>query len=191
MDTPWYHRIASLACDADFILPDPVSGRYLVSGWEDITGKSKGTVHLILSVRVLYDQSREKDKLKQEIRLLWLRLGKKKAEEAEREVEHLADEGFDDAWDDIDVDEDDDAICEKPVKRKDSIENSSQKIISESEKTDESDGTITEIPTIPLPETDINEDDIETKTEEAPEHESLIWTNRTICRKKKRSNRAD
>lgn len=86
-------------------------------------------------------------------------------------MEHLADEGFDDAWDDIDVDEDDDAICEKPVKRKDSIENSSQKIISESEKTDESDGTITEIPTIPLPETDINEDDIETKTEEAPEHE--------------------
>ena len=55
-------------------------------------------------------------------------------------MEHLADEGFDDAWDDIDVDEDDDAICEKPVKRKDSIENSSQKIISESEKTDESDG---------------------------------------------------
>ena len=44
MDPPWYHRIASLACDADFILPDPVSGRYLVSGWEDITGKSKGTV---------------------------------------------------------------------------------------------------------------------------------------------------
>ena len=81
MDPPWYHRIASLACDADF--------------------------------------SREKDKLKQEIRLLWFRLGKKKAEEAEREVEHLADEGFDDAWDDIDVDEDDDAICEKPVKRKD------------------------------------------------------------------------
>ena len=27
------------------------------------------------------------------------------AEEAEREVEHLADEGFDDAWDDIDVDD--------------------------------------------------------------------------------------
>ena len=34
-------------------------------------------------------------------------------------------------------------------------------------------GTITEIPTIPLPETDINEDDIETKTEEAPEHGNL------------------
>ena len=139
-------------------------------GGKTLQAKAK-VRYLILSVRVLYDQSREKDKLKQEIRLLWFRLGKKKAEEAEREVEHLADEGFDDAWDDIDVDEDDDAICEKPVKRKDSIENSSQKIISESEKTDESDGTITEIPTIPLPETDINEDDIETKTEEAPEHE--------------------
>ena len=44
MDPPWYHRIASLACDTDLILPDPVSGRYLGSGWEDITGKSKGTV---------------------------------------------------------------------------------------------------------------------------------------------------
>lgn len=139
-------------------------------GGKTLQAKAK-VRYLILSVWVLYDQSREKDKLKQEIRLLWFRLGKKKAEEAEREVEHLADEGFDDAWDDIDVDEDDDAICEKLVKRKDSIENSSQKIISESEKTDESDGTITEIPTIPLPETDINEDDIETKTEEAPEHE--------------------
>ena len=115
-------------------------------GGKTLQAKAK-VRYLILSVRVLYDQSREKDKLKQEIRLLWFRLGKKKAEEAEREVEHLADEGFDDAWDDIDVDEDDDAICEKPVKRKDSIENSSQKIISESEKTDESDGTITEIPT--------------------------------------------
>ena len=92
-------------------------------GGKTLQAKAK-VRYLILSVWVLYDQSREKDKLKQEIRLLWFRLGKKKAEEAEREVEHLADEGFDDAWDDIDVDEDDDAICEKPVKRKDSIENS-------------------------------------------------------------------
>ena len=74
-------------------------------GGKTLQAKAK-VRYLILSVRVLYDQSREKDKLKQEIRLLWFRLGKKKAEEAEREVEHLADEGFDDAWEDIDVDSD-------------------------------------------------------------------------------------
>ena len=74
-------------------------------GGKTLQAKAK-VRYLILSVRVLYDQSREKDKLKQEIRLLWFRIGKKKAEEAEREVEHHADEGFDDAWDDIDVDSD-------------------------------------------------------------------------------------
>ena len=51
-------------------------------GGKTLQAKAK-VRYLILSVWVLYDQSREKDKLKQEIRLLWFRLGKKKAEEAE------------------------------------------------------------------------------------------------------------
>lgn len=143
-------------------------------GGKTLQAKAK-VRYLILSVRVLYDQSREKDKLEQEIRVLWFRLGKKKAEAAE----HVADEEFDDAWDDIDVDEDERAIHETPAEPQDGTENSSQKKIIESEKTDGADGTIdgtvTEIPTIPLPETDTTEDDIETKTEEeseeAPEHE--------------------
>ena len=85
------------------ILFCPIRYQAVISYQGGKTLQAKAKVrYLILSVRVLYDQSREKDKLKQEIRLLWFRLGKKKAEEAEREVEHLADEGFDDAWDDID-----------------------------------------------------------------------------------------
>lgn len=139
-------------------------------GGKTLQAKAK-VRYLILSVRVLYDQSREKNKLEQEIRLLWFRLGKKKAEAVEQEAEHLADEGFDDAWDDIDVDEAEDAIQETPAKPQDGTENSSQKKIGESEKTNESNGTVTEIPTIPLPETDTTEDDIETKTEEESEHE--------------------
>lgn len=147
----------------------------LYQGGKTLQAKAK-VRYLILSVRVLYDQSREKNKLEQEIRLLWFRLGRKKAEGAEHEAEHLVDEGFDDAWDDIDVDEDedDDAIREKPAKQKDSTENISQKEISESEKMNEPNGTVTEIPTIPLPETETSENietETENKTEEEPEHE--------------------
>lgn len=135
-------------------------------GGKTLQAKAK-VRYLILSVRVLYDQSREKDKLKQEIRLLWFRLGKKKAEEAEREVEHLADEGFDDAWDDIDVDSDmdfddadadsdmdsDDAVHKMSEKSQKHTEKAPEKPIGESSKTDK---TITEIPTITLP--DVEED---------------------------------
>lgn len=83
-------------------------------GGKTLQAKAK-VRYLILSVRVLYDQRREKDKLEQEIRVLWFRLGKKKAEAAEHEAEHLADEGFDDAWDDVDEDEEDDAVSEIPT----------------------------------------------------------------------------
>ncbi len=83
-------------------------------GGKTLQAKAK-VRYLILSVRVLYDQRREKDKLEQEIRLLWFRLGKKKAEAAEHEAEHLADEGFDDAWDDVDEDEEGDAVSEIPT----------------------------------------------------------------------------
>lgn len=116
-------------------------------GGKTLRAKAK-VRYLILSVRVLYDQSREKDKLEQEIRLLWFRLGKKKAEDVEHEAEHLTEEGFDDAWDDIDVKESDGTITEIPT---------------------------IPLPETDIPETDISEDDIETKTEEeseeAPEHE--------------------
>lgn len=117
-------------------------------GGKTLQAKAK-VRYLILSVRVLYDQSREKDKLKQEIRLLWFRIGKKKAEEAEREVEHLADEGFDDAWEDIDVDSDmdsDDVVRKMSEKSQKHTEKTPEKPTGESGK------TITEIPTITLPD---------------------------------------
>lgn len=117
-------------------------------GGKTLQAKAK-VRYLILSIRVLYDQSREKDKLKQEIRLLWFRLGKKKAEEAEREVEHLADEGFDDAWEDIDVDSDmdsDDVVRKMSEKSQKHTEKTPEKPTGESGK------TITEIPTITLPD---------------------------------------
>ena len=117
-------------------------------GGKTLQAKAK-VRYLILSVRVLYDQSREKDKLKQEIRLLWFRIGKKKAEEAEREVEHLADEGFDDAWEDIDVDSDmdsDDVVRKMSEKSQKYTEKTPEKPTGESGK------TITEIPTITLPD---------------------------------------
>lgn len=117
-------------------------------GGKTLQAKAK-VRYLILSIRVLYDQSREKDKLKQEIRLLWFRLGKKKAEEAEREVEHLADEGFDDAWEDIDVDSDmdsDDVVRKMSEKSQKHTEKTLEKPTGESGK------TITEIPTITLPD---------------------------------------
>lgn len=131
-------------------------------GGKTLQAKAK-VRYLILSVRVLYDQSREKDKLKQEIWLLWFRLGKKKAEEAEREVEHLADEGFDDAWDDIDVDSDmdfDDADADSDMDSDDAVHKMSEKSQKHTEKTPEkpivesgkTDKTITEIPTITLPD---------------------------------------
>lgn len=141
-------------------------------GGKTLQAKAK-VRYLILSVRVLYDQSREKDKLEQEIRVLWFRLGKKKAEDVEHEAEHLADEGFDDAWDDINVDEDERVIHETPEKPQDGTENSSQKKISETEKTDESCDIVTEIPTIPLPEMDTSENtetETENKTEGDTEH---------------------
>ena len=139
-------------------------------GGKTLQAKAK-VRYLILSVRVLYDRSREKDKFEQEIRVLWFRLGKKKAEAAE----HLVDEELDDAWDDIDVDEDERVIHETPAKPQEDTADISQKKISESEKANESGDIVAEIPTIPLPETDTTEDDIETKTEEeseeTPEHE--------------------
>ena len=145
-------------------------------GGKTLQAKAK-VRYLILSVRVLYDQSREKDKLKQEIRLLWFRLGKKKAEEAEREVEHLADEGFDDAWDDIDVDSDmdfDDADADSDMDSDDAVHKMSEKSQKHTEKTPEkpsgesgkTDKTITEIPTITLPD---GEEDTE------PDEESQIF----------------
>lgn len=145
-------------------------------GGKTLQAKAK-VRYLILSVRVLYDQSREKDKLKQEIRLLWFRLGKKKAEEAEREVEHLADEGFDDAWEDIDVDSDmdsDDVVRKMSEKSQKHTEKTLEKPTGESGK------TITEIPTITLPneEEDIGKDtegDIKTEEDTEPDEEPQIF----------------
>ena len=137
-------------------------------GGKTLQAKAK-VRYLILSVRVLYDQSREKDKLKQEIRLLWFRLGKKKAEEAEREVEHLADEGFDDAWEDIDVDSDmdsDDVVRKMSEKSQKHTERTLEKPTGESGK------TITEIPTITLPDM---EGDIKTEEDTEPDEEPQIF----------------
>ena len=120
-------------------------------GGKTLQAKAK-VRYLILNVRVLYDQSREKDKFEQEIRLLWFRLGKKKAEAAEHEAEHLAEEGFDDAWDDIDVDSDmdsDDAVHKISDKSQKYTEKAPEKTTGESGKTDK---IITEIPTIALPD---------------------------------------
>ncbi len=114
--------------------------------------------YLIVSVRVLYDQSREKDKLEQEIRVLWFRLGKKKAEAAEHEAEHLADEGFDDAWDDSDMDEYEDEICEDPVQSQKNTEKAPKKTIDVSDKMIKAGDNVTKIPTIPLPGTDTTEE---------------------------------
>ena len=163
-------------------------------GGKTLQAKAK-VRYLILSVRVLYDQSREKDKLKQEIRLLWFRLGKKKAEEAEREVEHLADEGFDDAWDDIDVDSDmdfddadadsdmdsDDAVHKMSEKSQKHTEKAPEKPIGESGKTDK---TITEIPTITLPD-----EEEDTKPDEEPQIFDLDESDDLPEEEKKRSGR--
>ena len=143
-------------------------------GGKTLQAKAK-VRYLILSVRVLYDQSRERDKFEQEIRVLWFRLGKKKAEEAEREAEHLADEGFDDAWDDIDVDSDmdfDDADADSDMDSDDAVHKMSEKSQKHTEKTPEksigefgkTDKTITEIPTITL--SDGEED---TESDEEPQ----------------------
>ena len=163
-------------------------------GGKTLQAKAK-VRYLILSVRVLYDQSREKDKLKQEIRLLWFRLGKKKAEEAEREVEHLADEGFDDAWDDIDVDSDmdfDDADADSDMDSDDTVREMSEKSQKHTEKTPEkptgesgkTDKTITEIPTITLP--DVEED---TEPDEEPQIFDLDEPDDLPEEEKKRSGR--
>ncbi len=159
-------------------------------GGKTLQAKAK-VRYLILSVRVLYDQSRERDKFEQEIRVLWFRLGKKKAEEVEQEAEHLADEGFDDAWDDIDVDSDmdfndadadsdmdlDDAVHKMSEKSQKHTEKTSEKPTGESGKTDK---TITEIPTITLPdeEEDIGKDtegDIKTEEDTEPDEEPQIF----------------
>ena len=119
-------------------------------GGKTLQAKAK-VRYLILNVRVLYDQSREKDKFEQEIRLLWFRLGKKKAE-PEHEAEHLAEEGFDDAWDDIDVASDmdsDDAVHKISDKSQKYTEKAPEKTTGESGKPDK---IITEIPTIALPD---------------------------------------
>ena len=145
-------------------------------GGKTLQAKAK-VRYLILSIRVLYDQSREKDKLKQEIRLLWFRLGKKKAEEAEREVEHLADEGFDDAWEDIDVDSDmdsDDVVRKMSEKSQKHTEKTPEKPTGESGK------TITEIPTITLPDEEENigkdtEGDIKTEEDTEPDEKPQIF----------------
>ena len=163
-------------------------------GGKTLQAKAK-VRYLILSVRVLYDQSREKDKLKQEIRLLWFRLGKKKAQEAEREVEHLADEGFDDAWDDIDVDSDmdfDDADADSDMDLDDAVHKMSEKSQKHTEKTPEkptgesgkTDKTITEIPTITLP--DVEED---TEPDEKPQIFDLDEPDDLPEEEKKRSGR--
>lgn len=163
-------------------------------GGKTLQAKAK-VRYLILSVRVLYDQSREKDKLKQEIRLLWFRLGKKKAEEAEREVEHLADEGFDDAWDDIDVDSDmdfDDADADSDMDSDDAVRKMSDKSQKHTEKTPEkpigesgkTDKTITEIPTITLP--NVEED---TEPDEEPQIFDLDEPDDLPEEEKKRSGR--
>ena len=148
-------------------------------GGKTLQAKAK-VRYLILSVRVLYDQGMEKDKLKQEIRVLWFRLGKKKAEEAEREVEHLADDGFNDAWDDIDVDSDmdsDDAVRKMSDKSQKHTEKTTEKPTGESGKTDK---IITEIPTITLPdmEGDIGkatEEDIKTEEDKEPDGKPQIF----------------
>lgn len=141
-------------------------------GGKTLQAKAK-VRYLILSIRVLYDQSREKDKLEQEIRLLWFRIGRKKAEEAEHDVEHLADEEFDDAWDDIDVDEDE--IRKTPEQSRKNIEKTPEKSTDESDKMIKAGDNVTKIPTIPLPETDTTEETAEKesveRSEEAPEHE--------------------
>ena len=163
-------------------------------GGKTLQAKAK-VRYLILSVRVLYDQSREKDKLKQEIRLLWFRLGKKKTEEAEREVEHLADEGFDDAWDDIDVDSDmdfDDADADSDMDSDDAVHKMSDKSQKHTEKTPEkpigdsgkTDKTITEIPTITLPD---GEED--TEPDEEPQIFDLDEPDDLPEEEKKRSGR--
>lgn len=159
-------------------------------GGKTLQAKAK-VRYLILSVRVLYDQSRERDKFEQEIRVLWFRLGKKKAEEVEQEAEHLADEGFDDAWDDIDVDSDmdfndadadsdmdsDDAVRKMSDKSQNNTEKTPEKTTSDSGKTDK---TITEIPTITLPdeEEDIGKDtegDIKTEEDTELDEEPQIF----------------
>ena len=163
-------------------------------GGKTLQAKAK-VRYLILSVRVLYDQSREKDKLKQEIRLLWFRLGKKKAEEAEREVEHLADEGFDDAWDDIDVDSDmdfDDADADSDMDFDDAVHKMSEKSQKHTEKTPEkpigesgkTDKTITEIPTITLPD-----EEEDTEPDEEPQIFDLDEPDDLPEEEKKRSGR--
>lgn len=131
------------------ILFCPIRYQADVSYQGDKTLQAKAKVrYLILSVRVLYDQSQEKEKFEQELRVLWFRLGKKKAEAKEHETEQLTDEGVDDAWDDINADEPEETITQIPT---------------------------IPLPETDIPETDISEDDIETKTEEeseeAPEHE--------------------
>lgn len=163
-------------------------------GGKTLQAKAK-VRYLILSVWVLYDQSREKDKLKQEIRLLWFRLGKKKAEEAEREVEHLADEGFDDAWDDIDVDSDmdfDDADADCDMDFDDAVHKMSEKSQKHTEKTPEkpsgesgkTDKTITEIPTITLPD-----EEEDTEPDEEPQIFDLDEPDDLPEEEKKRSGR--
>ncbi len=163
-------------------------------GGKTLQAKAK-VRYLILSVRVLYDQSREKDKLKQEIRLLWFRLGKKKAQEAEREVEHLADDGFDDAWDDIDVDSDmdfDDADADSDMDLDDAVHKMSDKSQKHTEKTPEkpigesgkTDKTITEIPTITLPD-----EEEDTKPDEEPQIFDLDEPDDLPEEEKKRSGR--
>ena len=163
-------------------------------GGKTLQAKAK-VRYLILSVRVLYDQSREKDKLKQEIRLLWFRLGKKKAEEAEREVEHLADEGFDDAWDDIDVDSDmdfDDADADSDMDSDDAVHKMSEKSQKHTEKTPEkpigesgkTDKIITEIPTITLPD-----EEEDTEPDEEPQIFDLDEPDDLPEEEKKRSGR--
>lgn len=163
-------------------------------GGKTLQAKAK-VRYLILSVRVLYDQSREKDKLKQEIRLLWFRLGKKKAEEAEREVEHLADDGFDDAWDDIDVDSDmdfDDADADSDMDSDDAVHKMSEKSQKHTEKTPEkptgesgkTDKTITEIPTITLPD-----EEEDTEPDEEPQIFDLDEPDDLPEEEKKRSGR--
>ena len=163
-------------------------------GGKTLQAKAK-VRYLILSVRVLYDQSREKDKLKQEIRLLWFRIGKKKAEEAEREVEHLADDGFDDAWDDIDVDSDmdfDDADADSDMDSDDAVHKMSEKSQKHTEKTPEkpigdsgkTDKTITEIPTITLPD-----EEEHTEPDEEPQIFDLDEPDDLPEEEKKRSGR--
>ena len=163
-------------------------------GGKTLQAKAK-VRYLILSVWVSYDQSREKDKLKQEIRLLWFRLGKKKAEEAEREVEHLADEGFDDAWDDIDVDSDmdfDDADADCDMDFDDAVHKMSEKSQKHTEKTPEkpsgesgkTDKTITEIPTITLPD-----EEEDTEPDEEPQIFDLDEPDDLPEEEKKRSGR--